>query len=325
MSPRLIYKPKKLSQAHADIVAVANLILAEYAEQGYDLTLRQLYYQYVSRGYIANSDREYKRLGSIINDARMAGYIDWKQIVDRTRYIREVPSWSSPGAIVQGAANGYQRDLWEDQDTRVEVWVEKDAVVGVIERACEDLRVPFLSCRGYTSASEMWGASRRFLGYFDKGKRVKILHLGDHDPSGIDMSRDIEHRLFLFLAVDHHRNRMEGSGTDSNASVDYVAENFSLDRLALNWDQVEQYEPPPNPAKLTDSRGAGYVEQYGHESWELDALEPTVIGQLIEDAVDEVRDVDRWEVAAEQEDRERETLELAAGRWGEIAAFLGED
>lgn len=318
--PLIAYKRKRFNDDHRLVIDRSNKILHEYAAQGYDLTLRQLYYQHVARGFIANSDREYKRLGSIVSDARMGGLIDWDHIVDRTRFLRTVSSWDSPAQIVRGAARGYQRDLWENQDVRIEVWVEKDALVGVIERACSDLRVPFLSCRGYTSASEMWGASQRFMEQIEDGKRVVVLHLGDHDPSGIDMSRDIEERILHFIGSDHYR--LTDYELEPEEAADWAAEHFELRRLALNWDQVQQYNPPPNPAKMTDSRGAGYVQAYGRQSWELDALEPTVIGELIREAVDEERDDERWQVAAATEEAERETLQAAAGRWVEVAQFL---
>ncbi len=215
--PLIEYVPKNFSARSLDVIDRANEILEEYERQGYDLTLRQLFYQFVSRALIPNRDAEYKKLGSIVNDARLAGLIDWDHIVDRTRYLRTVSSWDSPAAIIRDAARGYQRDLWEDQDTRIKVWIEKDALVGVIERACDELRVPFLSCRGYTSQSEMWGASQRFYRHTLNGKRVKVLHLGDHDPSGIDMSRDIEDRIRLFMAADYARDAGYEDAEDEDA------------------------------------------------------------------------------------------------------------
>ncbi len=303
--PLIKYVERKFSAASLDVIARANQILVEYERQGYDLTLRQLYYQFVSRAWIPNRDSEYKKLGSVVNDARLAGLIDWNHITDRTRFIRSVASWDSPAEIIRSAAGGYQRDLWETQDVRFEVWIEKDALVGVIERPCEDLRVPFLSCRGYTSQSEMWRAARRHRYYLDQGKRVVILHLGDHDPSGIDMTRDIEERLSMFIYG--HRGTLDG---------------FEVRRIALTWEQIEKYGPPPNPAKLSDSRGASYVERYGYDSWELDALEPTVIGDLIREHVEAGRDPERWDEAVEQEEEERRSLEVASDNWSDVVDFL---
>jgi len=292
---KIAYRAVNLREDSLAIVSKANEILESYARQGYDLTLRQLYYQFVSRALIANKDSEYKRLGSIINDARMSGLIDWDHITDRTRNIRSNSHWSSPHEIVEACASQFQIDKWSTQDNYVEVWVEKDALVGVLDVACHPLDVAYFSCRGYTSQSEMWAAAMRLVRKAKTGKRTYVVHLGDHDPSGIDMSRDIQDRLSLFMR--HHGQQ----------PVEVV-------RIALNMDQIEQYNPPPNPAKLSDSRSASYLAEYGNESWELDALEPAVLNRLITDKVFELRDVDLWEQAVEKEDRYKEAIAKAAYR-----------
>src|SRR5512139_1588276 len=161
--PKVCYVPKSFSSNSMSIIEKANEIIAEYARLGFDLTLRQLYYQFVSRALIPNKDTEYKRLGSIINDARLAGLIDWDAITDRTRNLRSLSHWDDPGDIIYSAARSYHINRWEDQEYRVEVWIEKDALVGVIEGVCTDLDIPYFSCRGYTSQSEMWAAAQRLL------------------------------------------------------------------------------------------------------------------------------------------------------------------
>lgn len=299
--PRICYTPRKFSAASLDIIDRADAICTQYAAQGYTLTLRQVFYQFVSRGWIANKQSEYKRLGSVLNDARLAGLLDWDHMEDRTRNLRSVSHWDSPADVIAAAARSYRIDKWADQPYYVEVWIEKDALVGVIERVCRELDVPFFSCRGYTSQSELWAAGMRLAGRVNEGKRVKIIHLGDHDPSGIDMTRDIGDRLDLF--VREHAD----------------AWHVEVDRLALNMPQIEQYDPPPNPAKLTDSRAGGYIAEHGYESWELDALEPVVIGGLITSAVDAVIDWDLWEASVDREEQEREDLATAASRWGSAA------
>lgn len=190
--PLICYHDKKFKEEHLRVIDTANTIIEEYAEQGYELTVRQLYYQFVSRDLISNNQREYKNLGSIINDARLAGLVDWNAIVDRTRNVKMNQHWSSPAEILQAAANTYAIDKWEGQPLRFEVWIEKDALVGVIESTCRKLDVPFFSCRGYTSQSEMWAAAMRYRKSLQKKQGTIILHLGDHDPSGIDMTRDIQ-------------------------------------------------------------------------------------------------------------------------------------
>jgi len=295
--PHICYASKRFTASTQTIIEQANEIITEYAAQGFDLTLRQLYYQFVSRDLISNRQSEYKRLGSIINDARLAGLIDWDTIVDRTRELRRLAHWDNPSALVDACARQFRVDKWEGQEYRPEVWIEKDALTGVIEGVCNRHDIPYFSCRGYTSQSEMWSAAQRLIGYAEDDQTPFIIHLGDHDPSGIDMTRDITDRVMLFM--EHHEH---------NAA--------SVRRLALNMDQVDQYSPPPNPTKLTDSRASSYIANYGHESWELDALEPAVMANLIEAAVFEVRDNSLWDEKIAEERRGREQLRLIANHWG---------
>lgn len=275
----------------------ANEIITEYQAAGYTLTLRQLYYQFVSRALIANNMREYKNLGSIINDGRLAGVIDWSAIEDRTRNLERLPHWSSAKEILESCANQFRYDTWEDQPTRVEVWVEKEALAGVVERICKEWDVPWFACRGYVSQSEQYFASKRFAGYMQENNQdVLVLHLGDHDPSGIDMTRDNTDRMRMFLG-------------------DEFEDRFTLKRLALNEDQINKYKPPPNPVKLTDSRANDYREKFGEESWELDALEPKVLRKLIENEIDEVLDPHKWEDAIARREKAREGLTALAKKW----------
>lgn len=305
--PYRTYTDKNFGAKSMRIIDAANAILGELRSQGYDLTLRQLYYQFVSRDLIPNTEQSYKRLGSIVSDARLAGLIDWSAINDRTRYLRSFGSLESPAAAIDTVAGGYTIDMWESQPEYVEVWVEKDALIGVIERACGTRRVPHFSCRGYTSQSEVWRASQRLGGKILDGKNVTVIHLGDHDPSGIDMTRDIEDRLRLFL--------LEDIGDD-------VESMFSVERIALNMDQVRQYGPPPNPAKITDSRASGYIARHGRSSWELDALNPATIGSLIEATVEPLVDLEQWDEDETREGHERAELEAVSGHWSEIREFM---
>jgi hypothetical protein len=289
------FAPKTLA-----VIGQANQIIATYAAQGYDLTLRQLYYQFVSRDLIANRQSEYKRLGSIINDGRLAGLIDWDAITDRTRNLVDLAHWANPAEIVEVCANTFRIDKWRDQPLRVEVWIEKDALSGVFDRVCKAEDIPYFSCRGYTSQSELWAAAMRHVRHQKRGQPVTVLHFGDHDPSGIDMTRDITDRLHMFGA------------------------RTTIERLALNMAQVEQYNPPPNPAKDTDSRFVGYSEIHGDESWELDALEPNVLAQLVRDRVEELKDPDQWAVSSDTEAFHRNSLRSVSSHWDDIVEFVGE-
>lgn len=292
--PKVKYQDISFRRETLALVNQCNDTIAEYRAQGFVLTVRQLYYQLVARDFIPNRQTEYKRLDSIVNKARLAGLIDWLTIEDRTRNLRELPTWAHPGQIVKDAAKQFGVDMWEDQDYRPEVWIEKDALLGVIEGICNELDVPFFSCRGYTSQSEMWMAAQRLRRYEQQKQTAIIFHLGDHDPSGRDMTRDINDRLSMFMG-----------GTE-------------VKRLALNVDQVEEYDPPPNPAKTTDSRYPAYIAEFGEESWELDALKPTVIADLIGTAVTPLIDDELWEEKKAEVEEHRRMLGLVATNWPKV-------
>lgn len=285
--PLMCYRPTNFQAKTLAVIDQANAIIREYDEQGFDLTLRQLYYQFVARDLLANRQTEYNRLGEIVSAARLAGYIDWSSIVDRTRNVRENPHWESPADMMRACVEQYNEDRWAGQDVRLEVWIEKDALLGVIEDVCRRNDVRFFSCRGYVSQSEMWVAACRLRGYADDNDEVPavVLHLGDHDPSGVDMTRDIRDRLALL-----------------------ACRPIEVVRLALNRDQVDAYKPPPNPAKVTDSRAAGYIAEHGHDSWELDALDPPTLNALLEAAIDARRDKATWDARAAQVEERRNIL-----------------
>ena len=317
--PCICYVPKKFHAGSLMIIADANRIIRDYLRQGFKLTLRQLYYQFIARDLLPeswidptynlkqglpmgtkNTMKNYKRLGDLINDGRLAGKIDWDAIEDRTRNLQSGAHWSSPHSIVRACASQYAVEMWADQDAYVEVWVEKDALIGVLEGVCRELDVPYFACRGYTSQSEMWGAAQRLIDRESDGKETTIIHLGDHDPSGIDMSRDIQDRLDMF-----------GSSA-------------TIQRIALTFDQVHEYDPPPNPAKTTDARYRSYADLYGDESWELDALEPSVIVDLIRQAVEAEIDHDLWQDALDHQETGRKQLNQVSEGWDDVVEYLAQ-
>jgi hypothetical protein len=295
---KICYQEKTFQRKSLVMIKLCNEIIDDFRSQGFDLTLRQLYYQLVSRDVIPNNERSYDNVGALLNDARLAGLVDWNAIIDRTRYLRALPHWNAPNEIIEGAAAQFNYDRWADQPQRVEVWIEKDALVGVIGSTCSHYDVPFFSCRGYTSQSEMWDAAQRVINYYDQqGQNVVILHLGDHDPSGLDMSRDIDDRLTKFC--EHH-------GTPAPL----------INRLALNKPQIRQYNPPPNPAKMADCRYSGYVREHGEHSWELDALNPGVISKIVEDAILVNLDEEKFKAATARQAEARAELSILAKHYG---------
>jgi hypothetical protein len=290
--PKVCYISKAFNEKHAAVVQHANVILEEYQRQGFTLTLRQLYYQFVARGLLANAQSTYKWLGDILGDARLAGEVDWYHLEDRTRNLKGNQHWNSPAELVSHTARSFKIDKWSDQPYKVEVWIEKDALLGVLDSICPKLDVDYFSCRGYTSLSEMWKAGQRLKWAAEQGKKVVVLHFGDHDPSGMDMSRDIRDRARLFM--DGHGGQLK------------------VLRCALNMVQVNRLNPVPNPAKLSDSRAKRYIAEYGSSSWELDALEPAELVRLVTAGVVKFRDDKLWHAALAREQAGRDQLARVA-------------
>lgn len=282
----ICYVLKKFTTEHQEVIAKANHVLEEYAAQGFSLTLRQLYYQFVARGWLPNRQSEYNRLGSVISDARIAGVMSWTAIEDRGRSLMGINSYESVPEFLNSVKSRFALDLWTNQDYRPEVWIEKQALEGVIGGICNQLRVDFYSTKGYNSQSEQWRAGRRFAQYVQKGQRPIVFHLGDHDPSGMDMTRDNRDRLSMFAGVP-----------------------VTVVRLALNRDQIDKFNPPENPVKFTDSRAEGYVAEHGYHSWELDALSPQYIAQVIEENVLRIRDPEKWDEMVEEETNDRMVMD----------------
>lgn len=291
------YIEKKFRTDSLEKIYLINAIIDEYYAQGYELTLRQVYYQLVARGHIPNSERSYKNLGNLISDARLAGLIDWNAITDRTRNLRRNSHWETPEDVIESAKYSYMLDRWKKQPKYVEVWVEKDALIGIVGQICNQLDVPYFSCRGYTSQSEMWSASQRFLREEQRKNRT-IVHLGDHDPSGIDMSRDIQERMNLF-------------GADVNVK-----------RVALTMEQIKKFNPPPNPTKISDARAEEYIKKYGHECWELDALEPSVISDLIKNEVNQLVQQDLFTAVEIKENEDKNILQMICDHYAEVESFI---
>jgi hypothetical protein len=297
---REVFIPYKPQDKTLVVVDQANAIIDQYQADNLRLTLRQLFYQFVARALLPNTFQNYKRLGSIINNARDGGLIDWDALEDRGREVVTHSAWDSPADIVKSAANSYREDLWATQPYRPEVWIEKAALLGVIEGVCVELRVPYFANIGNASQTLLYEAGTRFGGFLDQGLIPVVFHLGDHDPNGIDMTRDITARLERY----------------ARAPID-------VRRIALTLDQVRAYNPPPNFAKESDTRFASYVRTFGtQECWELDALPPNVIVDLVREAVTALIDETEWRAAADRENKSRDLLRAAVENWTKVEKVL---
>jgi hypothetical protein len=264
-------------------------IIEDYQQQNLRLTARQLYYQFVSRDLIPNTPEEYKKLTALLTAARYAGLVDWEAIEDRGRVPERASDWPNIAALVDSALRSYRLPRWDGQGKYIELWVEKQALAGVLWPLAREFHVTLMVNKGYSSASAMYEAAQR-IHAADELENF-VLYLGDHDPSGEDMVRDIDARLVEF-GVEVH-----------------------VQKIALTMQQIEKYDPPPNPAKMTDSRAASYCAKHGNESWEVDALPPNVLTRLIRNAFEDLIDIETLNAIKKREEVDKQMLRKAVAKF----------
>lgn len=285
MAKEIFRTELRLRKENAERLTTINDIINEYAEQGYKLTLRQLYYQLVSRDVVPNQQKEYAKLSTLLVKGRMAGVVDWDAIEDRIR-IPFLPYWVHDiEDAVSDTISSYRLNRQKDQENYIEVWVEKDALSGVLKPITSYYHIHLMVNRGYSSCTAIHDAYKRFNYIEANEQTVNILYLGDHDPSGLDMVRDITDRLNEF-----------GVSPDVN-------------QIALTAKQIAKYNPPPNPAKITDPRAGWYIAEFGQVSWEVDALNPKVLNALLKKNIERLMDMELFHEQIDKEEEDKETLQ----------------
>lgn len=279
-----------------EVVAHVVGIVEAYEEQGYKLTLRQLHYQLVSRNWIINHQTAYKKLGKILSDMRYSGLVDWNSIEDRGR-IPHLPYWVTdiPDAL-RDTVRHYRLDRQEGQETHIELWTEKDALSGILKRTTEKYHIKLVVNKGYTSDSAIYASYSRFQSKINDGQKVTILYFGDHDPSGLDMVRDIRERIeFMF--------------NNGDSGITDIEDTFEVVPIGLTMKQIKKYKLPPNPTKVTDSRSDSYVKEFGTQCWEVDALNPETLTEVVETNILSRIDLDAYHEVLEQERNDIAKLE----------------
>ncbi len=291
----------RLNHANRAKLKIINDIIAEYLADGYKLTLRQLYYQLVSRDIIPNKQSEYAKVGNLLKKGRMAGVIDWDAIEDRLRK-PQIPYWvHDVEDALQDIINQYRLDRLDDQDVYIEVWSEKDALSGILYRVTSKYQVNLVINRGYGSITAIYDAYKRFKKQIIAGKTTHLLYFGDHDASGLDMVRDIKERMLQFFLYGF-REELIAHDNDMNWYSKYLKKIFTVEHVGLTTDQVGEFNPPPNPAKESDPRFKWYQREYGNSSWEVDALEPRVLTDLLSEAIEDRIDMGMYESVLIQEE-----------------------
>jgi len=284
---------------YGEVIPLVNRVLNEYAMP---LTVRQIFYRLISPPYQAfeNTRSNYKQLDRILTRARERGDINWRRIEDRAReliggdYGHESPDDWLRGRLHLFDADLYTKPMWTNQPVRVEVWVAKDALSRLFADVAGEFNVAVFPSRGYSSYTKVKEAIEDRFNEVDE--LIYVLHFADHDPTGLDLTDDLERRF--------HK---------------YGAENVAIERVALNIDQVRKYKLAPNPTKKADPRTEWYIEQFGDQCWELDALDPRELQRLIREAIEAHIDKEAWEVRKKEIEQDRRELRE---RIDELRKFL---
>jgi len=245
------------------------------------MTVRQVYYQLVSRQVVENNRSRYQAVSDALVDARLEKIIPWDWIEDRLRRPRIYGGYDNLAQFARFAQYEYQRDAWKTQPRNVEIWLEKDALSGVFIDVIGAYRVTLNVGRGYDGWSSIHNASERFK---ECGKETIILYFGDFDPSGEDMVRSLRDRL-----------------AELGSTPEVI-------KVALGKEDVTRYNLPPNLTKSTDARQTAFVAKHGDISVELDALQAPILQQMIRDAVEQYMDLEELKRVKQLEVEERHKI-----------------
>jgi hypothetical protein len=261
------------------------------------VTIRQLFYRMIGMEGITNDSKSYKLISRVITKARRDQRCAREWICDRTRPTYEPNVWSNPRDYAEAVKRGYRRDYWQSQPYHLEIWSEKDTITGSIEDLANELGLTVRVARGFNSETRVYEIAKILA---DTGKRNVVLFLGDHDASGRDIERDWKKRLL-----------QNGSGP------------FNLRRLAIHPEDIKKFDLPPQRVKFTDSRALKFIDKYGQQCVELDALPPTELRRRIRESVEGLLDRRAWDRAIEVEKVELQNIIETVGAWPTLNTAAG--
>ena len=288
MAPDGVYQASRIKRVRSTKVEMASRQQALYdiVRAMKPMTVRQVFYQATVRHLVEKTEGGYSKVQTDLVDMRRGGRLPYGWIVDNTRMMRKPNTHSSIEHALEETAMLYRKSLWHDAPSYVEIWLEKDALSGVVYPITSEFDVPLMVARGYASLSFLHGAAE-YIGSLDVP--VYIYHLGDYDPSGVNAGEKIEQTLRA-LAPD----------TD-----------ITFQRIAVNREQIEQWNLPSRPTKMTDTRSKGF----GNISVELDAIEPAVLRSLVRHHIEAHLPADQFRVLKVAEDSERILLREIVARF----------
>lgn len=251
------------------------------------ITLRGIHYLLVSNNVTENTPKAYNSLGELIKWARLTGEVPFDKIIDETREPRRQEIFDDPVDALRGRLMAYRSDWWIDQLEYIEVWLEKRTLTRIVYPVSNRYGVYLCVGGGYQSWSEIYDGKGRFEAY--KNRPCYILYLGDFDPSGEDMDRDISERF------------------------DTLGCSVTVERVAITPGDAREHNLPPQFAKPTDTRTPAFVQKYGAYGWELDALHPNVLQAKTKAAIQAHCDVDLIEQHRKQDGEDRDKMAIWQG------------
>jgi hypothetical protein len=306
-------------------------VIEEYAAAGFKLNPRGVAYRLEGTGVITKTDENFQQVEDVVKQGRMMGLIDWDLIqIGGDRAFSENPTWNGPKDRLQAAAKTYNDDKWARQKRRAYVLTEKVGLRGILEPVADEYDVPVRPCKGYDGLGDIRATALRIMAGTPGGRLLRAVHnttedgsitldeavagwsvdddsdqdqqavvlfVGDHDPSGLDLERDVQAKLDTFGA----------------------AGLYELKRVAVTCDetcQADEIELHSNPAKESDKRWPGYIAA-GHtdQAWEVESIEPTVLAARVREAILAEVDVDQWQTDVDQQESDRGRISALADDW----------
>jgi len=259
-------------------------------EAAQPITGRGVGYKLFTAGLIASMARkEMQRVYRLLKEAREREIIPWDWIVDETRSLERVSTWSNPAEYAECVARSYRRDFWDQQPHRVQVWSEKGTVRGVLAPVLNKYAVGFNPVHGFTSATDAHNSAED-----DDGRDLIVLYVGDFDPSGMCMSEKDLPKRFGKYGGDH----------------------IKLRRIALTREQVRGLPSFPASDKRKDPRYRWFRSNYGDRCWELDAMDPNDLRDCVEREIGQLMEPVAWERCEIVNKAEQESLKSILEKWG---------
>jgi hypothetical protein len=281
-----IYRPRPIKRNRRTKAEMSQLkyALLDIIAELQPMTVRQVFYQAVSQGLISKTEKEYRQtIVRLLTEMRKAEELPWQWIADNTRWMRKPSTHDSLERMLLDQQDLYRRALWNDQDVYIEVWLEKDALAGVLYDVTRKWDAPLMVTRGYPSFSFLASAAQTIR---ETNKPTYLYYFGDRDPTGLDIPRNVEESIRKLAVPD----------------------DMVFECVAVTEDQIIDLDLQTRPTKAKDPR----AKNFKGESVELDAIHPNILREMVDECVTRHIDDEVLERTQCVEMYERRTLEEVA-------------